>query len=137
MEMKFKLAYMDTAKRFAELSRARRKKVGAIIVKDDRILSIGYNGTPSGWDNDCEYEIDGEYVTKREVLHAEANALAKLTKSTENSTNAMMFVTLSPCFECSKNIYSAGISKVYYSEEYRDISGIKFLEQCGVIIEKI
>jgi dCMP deaminase len=137
MEMKFKLAYMDTAKRFAELSHARRKKVGAIIVKDDRILSIGYNGTPSGWDNDCEYEIDGEYVTKREVLHAEANALAKLTKSTENSTNAMMFVTLSPCFECSKNIYSAGISKVYYSEEYRDISGIKFLEQCGVIIEKI
>ena len=137
MEMKFKLAYMDTAKRFAELSRARRKKVGAIIVKDDRILSIGYNGTPSGWDNDCEYEIDGEYVTKREVLHAEANALAKLTKSTENSTNAMMFVTLSPCFECSKNIYSAGISKVYYSEEYRDISGIKFLEQCGVIVEKI
>ena len=137
MEMKFKLAYMDTAKRFAELSYARRKKVGAIIVKDDRILSIGYNGTPSGWDNDCEYEIDGEYVTKREVLHAEANALAKLTKSTENSTNAMMFVTLSPCFECSKNIYSAGISKVYYSEEYRDISGIKFLEQCGVIIEKI
>ena len=137
MEMKFKLAYMDTAKRFAELSYARRKKVGAIIVKDDRILSIGYNGTPSGWDNDCEYEIDGEYVTKREVLHAEANALAKLTKSTENSTNAMMFVTLSPCFECSKNIYSAGISKVYYSEEYRDISGIKFLEQCGVIVEKI
>lgn len=137
MEMKFKLAYMDTAKRFAELSHARRKKVGAIIVKDDRILSIGYNGTPSGWDNDCEYEIDGEYVTKREVLHAEANALAKLTKSTENSTNAMMFVTLSPCFECSKNIYSAGISKVYYSEEYRDISGIKFLEQCGVIVEKI
>jgi dCMP deaminase len=137
MEMKFKLAYMDTAKRFAELSHARRKKVGAIIVKDDRILSIGYNGTPSGWDNDCEYEIDGEYVTKREVLHAEANALAKLTKSTENSTNAMMFVTLSPCFECSKNIYSAGISKVYYSEEYRDMSGIKFLEQCGVIIEKI
>ena len=137
MEMKFKLAYMDTAKRFAELSRALRKKVGAIIVKDDRILSIGYNGTPSGWDNDCEYEIDGEYVTKREVLHAEANALAKLTKSTENSTNAMMFVTLSPCFECSKNIYSAGISKVYYSEEYRDISGIKFLEQCGVIVEKI
>ena len=135
--MKFKLAYMDTAKRFAELSHARRKKVGAIIVKDDRILSIGYNGTPSGWDNDCEYEIDGEYVTKREVLHAEANALAKLTKSTENSTNAMMFVTLSPCFECSKNIYSAGISKVYYSEEYRDVSGIKFLEQCGVIIEKI
>ena len=137
MEMKFKLAYMDTAKRFAELSHARRKKVGAIIVKDDRILSIGYNGTPSGWDNDCEYEIDGEYVTKREVLHAEANALAKLTKSTENSTNAMMFVTLSPCFECSKNIYSAGISEVYYSEEYRDISGIKFLEQCGVTIEKI
>ena len=127
-------AYMDTAKVFAELSHARRLHVGAIVVKDDRIISIGYNGMPSGWDNCCE---TADNTTKPEVLHAETNAIAKLARSTESGDGAAMFITHSPCIECAKLIYQSGIARVYYDENYRDDSGIEFLQKSGVIVEKL
>ena len=134
---------MDTAKRFAELSYARRLHVGAIVVKDDRIISIGYNGMPANWDNNCEDEVkwpNGEIrglITKPEVLHAETNAIAKLAKSTESGDGAEMFITHSPCLDCSKLIFQSGIKRVYFGEEYRDDSGIKFLEKSGVEVVKV
>lgn len=143
MKEKFKKAYMDTAKVFAELSHAKRLHVGAIVVKDDRIVSIGYNGMPSGWENVCEietYEEDGFHIkltTKPEVLHAETNAIAKLARSTESGEGAVMFITHSPCIECSKLIYQSGIKTVYYGEDYRDDAGIKFLQKSGVSVEKV
>lgn len=143
MKEKFKHAYMKTAQTFAELSSAQRLHVGAIIVKDDRIISIGYNGMPAGWDNKCEDEIkypDSESVTlktKPEVLHAETNAIAKLAKSTESGEGADLFVTHSPCLECAKLIYQSGIKNVYFRENYRDDSGINFLKQSGVLVEKL
>lgn len=146
MKEKFVNAYMDVAERFAELSSARRLHVGAIVVKDDRIISIGYNGMPAGWDNDCELEIyedngDDEPVTilksKPEVLHAERNALDKLAKSNEGGLGATMFVTHAPCLECAKSIYGSGISTVYYGEDYRAEEGILFLKKCGVNIQKL
>ena len=140
-------AYMTTAETFAELSHARRLHVGAIVVKDDRIISIGYNGMPAGWDNNCEDEIghvldvDENVVeirlkTKPEVLHAESNAIAKLAKSTNSGLGATLFVTHSPCIECAKLIYQSGISSVYYNKNYRDDSGIRFLEKSGVEVTK-
>ena len=137
MKEKFIHAYMDVAKRFAELSSAERLKVGAIIVKDDRIISIGYNGMPSGWPNECEdsgidFEGNQFLVTKKEVIHAEANAIAKLAKSTESGRGAMMFLTHSPCIDCAKQIYTAGISEVIYDKNYKNDSGINFLSKCGV-----
>ena len=146
MKEKFINAYMDVAERFAELSSARRLHVGAIVVKDDRIISIGYNGMPSGWDNDCELELyedngDDEPITvlksKPEVLHAERNALDKLAKSNEGGLGATMFVTHAPCLECAKSIYGSGISTVYYGEDYRAEEGILFLKKCGVNIQKL
>ena len=143
MKQKFKLAYMQTAQTFAALSSARRLQVGAIVVKDDRIISIGYNGMPAGWDNNCEDEIsypDTESITlktKPEVLHAESNAIAKLAKSTESGDGAVLFVTYSPCLDCAKLIYQSGISSVYYNKDYRDDTGIKFLEKSGVVIEQL
>jgi dCMP deaminase len=166
MKTKFKQAYMDVAKRFAELSHARRLHVGAIVVKDDRIISIGYNGMPAGWDNDCEYTelmpigdssakfedypllgnfwINGysverryRYRTRPEVLHAESNAIAKLAKSNDSGEGADLFVTHSPCIECAKLIYQSGIRRVYYGETYRDDAGIEFLEKSGVKVNKI
>ena len=133
---------MKTAKVFAELSHARRLHVGAIIVKDDRIISIGYNGMPSGWDNTCENIIgyvQGEPVlkTKPEVLHAEENALAKVARSSESSEGADLFVTYSPCMECAKLIYQSGIKKVYYGEQYRDSTGLEFLSKCDIEIEQL
>ena len=130
---------MDVAKRFAELSSAERLKVGAIIVKEDRIISIGYNGMPSGWSNECEdwyvdFEGNDFLETKKEVIHAEANAIAKLAKSTESGENAIMFLTHSPCIDCAKQIYTAGISQVFYEKNYRNDQGINFLKQCGVKI---
>jgi dCMP deaminase len=122
--------YMKVAHLFAEHSSAKRKKVGAVIVKDDRIISIGYNGMPAGWDNECE--IDN--VTKPEVLHAESNAIAKLAKSTESGDGATMFITCSPCIECAKLIYQSGITEVYYAEDYRTDEGVKFLNKCDGII---
>ena len=137
---------MKTAETFAELSSARRLHVGAIIVKDDRIISIGYNGMPSGWDNNCEYEEIYHYKlndevyelkTRPEVLHAETNAIAKLARSNESGLGSSMFITHSPCVECSKGIYVAGISEVFYSEEYRSDEGIKFLKKCGVNVKTL
>ena len=142
MKLRFKQAYMKTAETFAELSHARRLHVGAIVVKDDRIISIGYNGMPAGWDNNCEDELHQpvgrvDLVTKPEVLHAETNAIAKLAKSNESGMGATMFITHAPCLDCAKLIYQSGIGSVLYRDAYRDISGITFLEKSGVKIEKL
>ena len=143
---------MKTAETFAELSHARRLHVGAIVVKDDRIISIGYNGMPAGWDNDCEYEVEefqteygvgsklvktGELKTRPEVLHAETNAIAKLAKSNESGLGATMFITQAPCLDCAKLIYQSGIGSVLYRDAYRDTSGVTFLEKSGVTVEKL
>ena len=145
-------AHLDVAARYAELSKARRLKVGAVVVKDDRIISIGYNGTPSGWDNNCEDEVweftaavYGEpqqlvntgLKTKPEVIHAEENAIAKLARSHESGDGATMFITHAPCAQCAKLILVSGIKAVYYRQVYRDDAGIKFLQQGGVHIEKV
>jgi dCMP deaminase len=149
MKDKFKRAYMQTAQTFAGLSSARRLQVGAIVVKDDRIISIGYNGMPAGWDNNCEDETTDTYSefegaihsvklkTKPEVLHAETNAIAKLAKSNESGNNAALFVTHAPCLQCAKLIYQSGISHVYYGANYRDDSGLVFLKKSGVTLEQL
>jgi len=128
---------MDCAVRFSQLSTAKRLQVGAIIVKDDRIISIGYNGMPSGWTNECEYETENGLVTKDEVIHAEANAIAKLAKSSDSGQDATMFCTHAPCIHCAKMIYTSGISKVYYKQKYRTDDGLDFLNKCNVIVEYI
>ena len=134
---------MKTAETFAELSHARRLHVGAIVVKDDRIISIGYNGMPAGWDNDCEYtpyDDNGDPMdikTKPEVLHAETNAIAKLAKSNESGLGATMFITHAPCLDCAKLIYQSGISSVLYRDAYRDTSGVTFLERSGITVEQV
>jgi dCMP deaminase len=130
-------AYMRTAETFAELSHARRLHVGAIVVKDDRIISIGYNGMPAGWDNNCETEVNGELITRPEVLHAESNCISKLARSSESGDGATMFITHAPCMECSKLIYQSGIRRVYFGSAYRDDSGVRFLKQCGIAVEQI
>ena len=142
MKEKFIKLYMDWASRTAQLSHARRLQVGAVIVKDDSVISYGYNGMPAGWDNNCEelvYRIAAEPVlkTKPEVLHAESNAIAKLAKSTNSGLGADLFVTHMPCLDCAKLIYQSGISRVYYSENYRDDSGVRFLEKSGVEVKQI
>lgn len=134
---KFQKAHMRVAEVYANLSSARRLHVGCVIVKNDTIIGIGYNGMPSGWDNNCETEtyIDDfhiEMVTKPEVIHAEANALAKVTKSTNSSEGAHLFVTHAPCLDCAKQIYQAGISHVYYRHTYRSEVGLEFLRKCNV-----
>ena len=141
-------AYMTTAEIFAELSHARRLHVGAIVVKDDRIISIGYNGMPAGWNNNCEDEVghvldvDENVVeirlkTKPEVLHAETNCIAKLAKSNESGLGATMFITHAPCLDCAKLIYQSGIGSVLYRNAYRDISGVLFLEKSGVTVTQV
>lgn len=138
MKEKFKRAYMQTAQTFAELSSAQRLHVGAIIVKDDRIISIGYNGMPAGWSNVCEdvYE-DGTLKTKPEVLHAESNAIAKLARSNESGDGASIFITHAPCIECAKLIYQSGITNVYFAEKYREDAGLNFLATSGINIEQL
>jgi dCMP deaminase len=134
---------MDIARRTAELSRARRLQVGAVIVKDDKIISIGYNGMPAGWDNDCEdqvYEQDGFHITlttKPEVLHAETNAIAKLARSNESGLDSDMFITHAPCLDCAKLIYQSGIKRVFYSEAYRDDAGMQFLKKSGIDVTNV
>ena len=123
---------MRTAETFAGLSHARRLHVGCIIVKDDRIISIGYNGMPAGWDNNCEDEINNELKTKPEVLHAETNAIAKLARSSESGLDSDLFVTHSPCLDCAKLIYQSGIKRIYFGSAYRDDSGVDFLRKSGV-----
>ena len=125
---------METAEVFAKLSTAKRLKVGAIIVKDQRIISIGYNGTPEGWCNNCEDEHNN---TKPEVIHSEMNCINKLAKSTESGENSIMFITHSPCIDCAKSIYGAGIIEVFFKNSYRDNSGIIFLEKCGIKVNQI
>lgn len=157
MKPKLIKAYMKTAETFAELSTAKRLHVGAVIVKENRIISIGYNGMPSGWDNDCENRVyanewtvdanDWQYKdkdghpynlkSKPEVLHAETNAIAKLAKSTESGDGATMFITHSPCLDCAKLVYQSGINSVYYRNSYRSDDGINFLEKAGVKVEKL
>lgn len=167
MKPKFQKLYNNIAYEVAKMSHARRLQVGAVIVKDDRVISMGYNGMPAGWDNDCEdkvwdkgaggwlspEEFDAQYPfegwhekagrdvryglkTKPEVLHAESNAIAKLAKSNDSGDGADIFITHAPCMECSKLIFQSGISRVFYSEDYRDDRGIKFLKQSGVKVVK-
>jgi dCMP deaminase len=126
--------YMTMAYVWSENSYAKRRKVGALIVKDKMIISDGYNGTPSGFENCCE---DENGVTKPYVLHAEANAITKLAKSSQSSVGATLYVTTSPCIECSKLIIQAGIKRVVYCEEYRITDGLDILERAGISVEKL
>ena len=131
---KYDKAYLRIAKEWGKLSYCKRKQVGAIIVKDRMIISDGYNGTPSGFENCCE---DDEGSTKWYVLHAEANAILKVAASTQSCKGATLYITLSPCKECSKLIHQAGIVKVIYYKAYKDDSGLKFLEKAGIELEQI
>ena len=142
MKDKFKSLYMDWAARTAQLSHAKRLQVGAVIVKDDSVISYGYNGMPAGWDNNCEDVIQHSddtvsLKTKPEVLHAESNAVAKLARSINSGNGADIFITHAPCLDCAKLVYQAGIKRVYFTTAYRDDSGIRFLERSGVTVEQI
>jgi len=157
MKQKFVDLYMDWAKRLSQLSHARRLQVGAVIVKDDTVISYGYNGMPAGWDNNCEdkvyanewsinnnewqYKDEGDkpynLKTKPEVLHAESNAISKLARSHNSGAGADIFITHSPCLECAKLIYQSGISRVFYSQDYRNRTGVDFLLRSGIPVEKI
>jgi dCMP deaminase len=142
MKQKWVEAFMDTAERFAQLSSAVRLKVGAVVVKDNRIISIGYNGMPAGWSNECEevvhYSDDTVGTkTKDEVIHAEANAIAKLARDGESGLGTDVFCTHAPCIQCAKIMYGAGVKKVYYRNTYRDTKGLDFLEKCNIEIERV
>ena len=129
--------YMQIAYQTAKLSYANRRKVGCIIVKDEQIVSFGYNGTPHGFDNSCEVCEHDSLTTKPEVLHAESNAITKLAKSTLTSVGADLYTTTMPCYSCSKLIIQSGIKRVFYSEDYRDRSGIDLLEEAGIGVEEV
>jgi len=131
---KYDIAYLRMAREWGKLSYCERKQVGAIIVKDKMIISDGYNGTPTGFENICE---DDEGATKWYVLHAEANAILKVASSTQSCKEATLYITLSPCKECSKLIHQAGIKRVVFVNAYKDLSGVKFLEKAGVDIVHI
>lgn len=138
---KFVNAHMKTAEVYSQLSSAKRLQVGCVVVKDNTIIGIGYNGMPSGWSNVCEEYVpmsDDTMVlkTKAEVLHAETNALAKIAKSTNSSEGAALFVTHAPCLDCAKLIYQSGINSVYYRNNYRSDDGLDFLKTCNVKVEK-
>jgi dCMP deaminase len=157
MKQKFIDLYMDWAERTAQLSHAQRLQVGAIIVKEDRVISMGYNGMPGGWDNNCEdrvyanewsidnchwdYQEEDDTVynlkTKPEVLHAETNAISKLAKSSESGDGASIFITHAPCLDCAKLIYQSGINRVFYRNSYRNTNGVDFLEKSGVAVTQI
>jgi dCMP deaminase len=151
MKQKWVDAFMDTAERFAELSSAVRLQVGAVVVKDNRIISIGYNGMPAGWTNECEHVVDvaktdprydynnftKELKTKDEVIHAEANAIIKLARDGESGNGSSLFCTHAPCIHCAKLIHGAGIDKVYYRHSYRDDDGLSFLQKCKINVEKV
>jgi len=146
MKEKHKKAHMKAAFAYAECSTAERLKVGCVIVKDDRIISIGYNGTPSGWDNECEYlssfDHDGKplikpiLMTRDEVLHAESNAVAKLARCGESGEGAAAFITHEPCLQCAKLLYQSGIKEIYYCYAYRNHDGLEFLQKCNIKVEK-
>jgi len=147
MKSKFIDAHMKVAETYANLSSATRLKVGCVIVKNDTIIGIGYNGMPSGWDNVCEevdtptlpyLQGDGPILkTKKEVIHAEINAISKVARSTNSSDGADMFITHAPCIECAKSLFQSGIRKIFYRNTYRTEDGLNFLEKCGVAIEKV
>ena len=128
-QLKYDKAYLKMALEWGKLSHCKRKQVGALIVKDRMIISDGFNGTPTGFENCCENE---EGATKLEVLHAEANAILKVASSTQSAKDATLYITLSPCRECSKLIHQAGIKRVVYANAYKDPSGLNFLEKAGV-----
>lgn len=131
-QTKYDQAYLSMAEIWGQLSYCERKKVGALIVKDRMIISDGYNGTPSGFENVCE---DEEHETKWYVLHAEANAILKVAASTQSCKGATLYITLSPCKECSKLIHQSGIIRVVYAKAYKDKSGLEFLKRAGVIVD--
>ncbi|MGB5983465.1 MAG: dCMP deaminase family protein [Nonlabens sp.] len=133
-QLKYDTAYLRMAVEWAKLSYCKRRQVGALIVKDRMIISDGYNGTPSGFENSCE---DDEDLTKWYVLHAEANAILKTAASTQSCAGATLYITMSPCKDCSKLIYQSGIKRVVYMEGYKDNSGLKFLERAGLQIDQI
>lgn len=133
-QLRYDRAYLRMAMEWGALSHCKRKQVGALIVKNSMIISDGYNGTPTGFDNCCE---DDNSKTHWYVLHAEANAIMKVAKSTNNSNGATLYITLSPCRECSKLVLQSGIKRVVYLNSYKDDSGLKFLEKAGVEIEHI
>jgi dCMP deaminase len=128
-DLKYHTAYLRMASEWSTVSCCSRKKVGAIIVKDGAIISDGFNGVPKGFDNTCE---DKNNKTHWYVLHAEANAILKVSKSTQSTDGATLYVTMSPCENCAKLIIQSGITKVFYKEEYRDLSGIEILKKVGV-----
>jgi dCMP deaminase len=134
---RFDRKYLKMATIWGSNSHAKRSKVGALLVKDNMIISDGYNGTPKGFDNTCEIMKDGVLVTKPEVLHAEANAITKVAKSTNSAEGSTMYITLSPCLECAKLIIQTGIKRVVYLEEYRDTTGIELLRKAGIEVEQI
>ncbi len=131
-QKKYDIAYLKIAREWGKLSYCKRRQVGAIIVKNNMIISDGYNGTPSGFENVCE---DDNNFTKWYVLHAEANAILKVANSTQSCTGSTLYLTMSPCSNCSKLIHQAGIARVVYAEEYKDLSGIEFLNKAGVKTE--
>lgn len=133
-QLKYDIAYLRMAREWAKLSYCKRKQVGAIIVKDKMIISDGYNGTPTGFENICENEV-GE--TQWFVLHAEANAILKVASSTQSCAGATLYITLSPCKDCSKLIHQAGITRLVYHVDYKDNSGLSFLEKAGVQVQQI
>jgi dCMP deaminase len=141
MKPKFIDYYMKIAEVTSGLSYAKRLQVGAVIVKDNQILATGYNGMPSGWENNCEHEVyqqDGTVglKTKPEVLHAETNAIAKVAQSTESSKDSTLFCTHAPCIECAKLIHQSGINTVYYRNQYRSDEGLNFLKLSGVNVHQ-
>lgn len=133
-QRKYDIAYLRMAREWSKLSYCKRRQVGAIIVKDKMIISDGYNGTPTGFENKCE---DDDGSTKWYVLHAEANAILKVASSTQACDGATLYITMSPCKECSKLVHQAGIKRIVYLNEYKDNAGITFLEKAGVRIEHI
>lgn len=133
-QRKYDIAYLRMAKEWSKLSYCKRRQVGALIVKDKMIISDGYNGTPTGFENTCE---DDEGNTKWYVLHAEANAILKVASSTQGCQGATLYITMSPCKECSKLVHQAGIKRIVYLNEYKDNSGIAFLEKAGISIQHI
>tara|TARA_B100001079_G_scaffold212878_1_gene187216 strand:- start:729 stop:1151 length:423 start_codon:yes stop_codon:yes gene_type:complete len=133
-QKKYDIAYLKIASEWGKLSYCKRRQVGAIIVKNNMIISDGYNGTPTGFDNFCE---DEDNYTKWYVLHAEANAITKVSASTQSSEGSTLYVTLSPCRDCSKLIHQAKIKRVVYNEQYKDTSGLEFLEKAGVEVCQI
>lgn len=141
MASKLKLdeTYLNICQVWSELSRARRKKVGCIIVKDGSIISDGYNGTPCGFDNNCEIQLDefdsNSLLTKPEVLHAESNAITKLAKSTQSSIGSTMYITIAPCVECAKLIIQSGISRVVYKNSYKNEDGVQLLKQAKIEVK--